>query len=711
MCKSLKVAACITVILAAASTSRALVIGDWERNMDGWVIGAGWVVGEDPNVVYDDVNGVTLGQHSLGIHMADNSYGDGWNQDILTLDILANGLLEAFKDNQRVTVDVTWKMADWPLDPIPGWNGIHMVINAGGADWSQWLITPEQADWTVREGNDVTVKAVFEYSQWFDEMRNLEGVTWLEFRLVSNCNDAAYKGPVVFYLDNMELLGAGKALAPRPDDYSADLSVDTTLTWDAGAFVAFHDVYFGRSEEAVADASKASDPSVVYARTTTPSFDPGTLEFNTRYFWRVDEINDVNPDSPWVGPVWSFTTANFIVVDDFEGYTMDSPNRVFQTWIDGWGFSGDEFLPFNAGNGTGSTVGNDPSTGQIMEVEFRHGGAQSMPMDYNNGEKSVSEAVRTWDEPQDWTANQFDLFKIYVRGFEGNSPDRLYITIEDAAGAVATLVYPDPAVLTVTSWTEWAVPLSDITGVNLASVKKMTIGIGNPGNPSGGIGRVLIDDVRIGLRPVGLVAHYALDGTIEDSSGNGFHGALGDEDLDAVYVAGPPGFNKALSFDGRVSGQRVELGTFNPSAATGQLSVALWAKWGGLTNQWQGLIGKKFSAWSRDAMMWQIEIHQTSGALRVQREGANDVQIDADGLTVGEWAHVAFTCDGATCTTYLNGTMANQGAFTFGYALDAPVQFGCSSIAGGNPFKGVLDEVRLYDVVLSEAEIQALMTP
>jgi hypothetical protein len=49
----------------------------------------------------------------------------------------------------------------------------------------------------------------------------------------------------------------------------------------------------------------------------------------------VDEVNPTEADSPWKGAVWSFATANFIVVDDFESYVDDVEGRIFQTWIDG----------------------------------------------------------------------------------------------------------------------------------------------------------------------------------------------------------------------------------------------------------------------------------------------------------------------------------------------------------------------------------------
>ena len=49
------------------------------------------------------------------------------------------------------------------------------------------------------------------------------------------------------------------------------------------------------------------------------------------------------------------------------------------------------------------------------------------------------------------------------------------------------------------AWTEWRVPLSDLTGVNLAAVKKITIGVGDKASPkAGGAGMLFLDDIGYG---------------------------------------------------------------------------------------------------------------------------------------------------------------------------------------------------------------------
>ncbi|MCU0914461.1 MAG: hypothetical protein MUC88_07870 [Planctomycetes bacterium] len=79
-----------------------------------------------------------------------------------------------------------------------------------------------------------------------------------------------------------------------------------------------------------------------------------------------------------------------------------------------------------------------------------------------------------------------------------NDLDALYVTVEDSAGKSATAVHTDPAAVSLTTWTEWKVPLSSLTGVNLARIKKMYIGVGNRAKPvpTGG-GRMYIDDIRV----------------------------------------------------------------------------------------------------------------------------------------------------------------------------------------------------------------------
>jgi len=285
-----------------------------------------------------------------------------------------------------------------------------------------------------------------------------------------------------------------------------------------------------------------------------------------------------------------------------------------------------------------------------------------------------------------------------------NGAAPLYVTVEDKAGKTKTLASANASATTASDWTEWRIPLSDLTGINLAAVKKLTVGVGDKANPkAGAAGMLYIDDIQFGkpILPVGLVAAYSFENDVKDGSGNGHDGTiLGTP----TYVDGPAGKGKGILFPG-TAGNAVNLGTFNPSEKTGMLSVSLWAKWNGLTTYWQGLIGKRDS-WADGETMWQIEANQTTGALSFSRY--NITAGTAPALKVGEWTHIAVTFDRTTARFYVNGTQTGSGAWSFGPDREASLQIGCDNSGGGNPFNGALDEVKLYDIVLTPAEVLAL---
>jgi len=79
-----------------------------------------------------------------------------------------------------------------------------------------------------------------------------------------------------------------------------------------------------------------------------------------------------------------------------------------------------------------------------------------------------------------------------------NSADRLYVGIEDSTGRSAFATHPNPAATNTSAWTEWKIPLSSLTGVNLARAKKLYLGVGDRKTPvPGGSGRIYVDDIRV----------------------------------------------------------------------------------------------------------------------------------------------------------------------------------------------------------------------
>jgi hypothetical protein len=274
-----------------------------------------------------------------------------------------------------------------------------------------------------------------------------------------------------------------RAGAPSPSNGAVDTRQTMILSWSPGDAAASHDLYFGTDEDAVKNADTSS-PEYKGARDLgSESYDPGQLVWNTTYYWRVDEVNNTNPDSPWVGNVWNFTTANFLIIDDFELYNDINPdepesNRIFNAWIDGY----DD--PTN-----GSLVGYDNAP--FAEQTIVHSGKQSMPMSYDNS-VGKSEATLTLTSNRDWTVNGVNTLTIWFRGDSGNTAETLYV----ALNGNARVDHDNPDAAQTGRWTEWTIPLQAFAdqGVSLTNVNTISLGLSSV---TGGTGMMYFDDIRL----------------------------------------------------------------------------------------------------------------------------------------------------------------------------------------------------------------------
>jgi hypothetical protein len=209
----------------------------------------------------------------------------------------------------------------------------------------------------------------------------------------------------------------GAVSGPNPADSAVDVKPSVVLGWDAGAVAASHEVYFGTDAVAVADATTASPEYKGPKALGEESYDPGKLTLNTAYYWRIDEVNGTNPDSPWEGNVWSFTTGDYFVIDDFEQYDAND-NQIWYAWHDGLGAGAPGTPDYLPGNGTGSAVG-DETTPSYTEETIVHGGNQSMPIAFDNnkqGFSKYSEVALTLTSQRDWTEEGVGNLSLWFRG-------------------------------------------------------------------------------------------------------------------------------------------------------------------------------------------------------------------------------------------------------------------------------------------------------
>jgi len=268
---------------------------------------------------------------------------------------------------------------------------------------------------------------------------------------------------------------------PQPANGAVDVHILTTLSWTPADTAASSDLYFGTDADAVKNATAASPEYIGNKAPGSENHDPGKLALDAAYHWRVDAVY---ADKTVKGLLWSFTTAAFIAVDDFESYNdIDPPdpasNRIFDKWIDGFGTTTN-----------GALVGNDlPPYAELSDV---HGGAQAMPYAFDNNNKT-SEATLTLVFPRDFTEAGMTKLVLWFKGDSGNAAERMFV----ALNGTAVVYHDDPAVTQIGTWTKWVIEQAAF-GVDLTNVDTITIGFGTKNSPAaGGTGAMLFDDIRL----------------------------------------------------------------------------------------------------------------------------------------------------------------------------------------------------------------------
>jgi len=273
-----------------------------------------------------------------------------------------------------------------------------------------------------------------------------------------------------------QLLQSVNAWSPSPFDGEQDVRADTRLCWNAGADAVRHHVYFGTDFADVNDGDTASESYKGSQSVDANTYNPGELELGRTYYWRIDEVNDT---TIWKGNVWSFTVAEYIVVDDFEDYNGIT---IHDAWADG--------------------TSQAPSNGAriSIDVEFAHTGSQSMRFVYdNNVVPFYSEAGRTFGIAQDWTRYGARVLSLWFCGDPNNHVEKMYVGAEDSSGYTALMPYDgDINDVKVAEWQEWNIGLAEFNDVNLATVEKIYVVFGDKDSSApGGTGTVYFDDIRL----------------------------------------------------------------------------------------------------------------------------------------------------------------------------------------------------------------------
>ena len=199
----------------------------------------------------------------------------------------------------------------WVLAPVSGEYTFYLASDENGELWLSTDENPANAQLIAYE-NSWTGDKAWQYGPEMSAPIPLVGgnkyyisALWKEGGGGDNCA-VGWTGPgisTITVIPGRYLMPYVRLWAQNPSPRNNTTMVPKTvaLTWTPGDNAASHKVWFG------------TDPNAMQLVATKPlgdeTCDPGPLELDTTYYWRIDEVNDTDPDSPWTGRLWRFTTS------------------------------------------------------------------------------------------------------------------------------------------------------------------------------------------------------------------------------------------------------------------------------------------------------------------------------------------------------------------------------------------------------------------
>jgi arabinan endo-1,5-alpha-L-arabinosidase len=202
----------------------------------------------------------------------------------------------------------------------------------------------------------------------------------------------------------------------------------------------------------------------------------------------------------------------------------------------------------------------------------------------------------------------------------------------------------------------------------------------------------------------GLLAHYAFDGNLQDSNGVFAPGTVIGNKIDVGggslgYEAGVKG--NAAVFNG-ASGVRLPNGLIS----TNNYTVSLWLKPAQLTafsttffgartgESWISLLPMGHDFVNGASMLWSGTAWYDAGM------GMN--------IPVGRWSHVAFSVRNGAVNVYVDGVKRFSGTNFPNVFTNASGVFSLGVNWWDTPYKGSMDDLRVYGSALSDAEVAGL---
>jgi hypothetical protein len=266
-----------------------------------------------------------------------------------------------------------------------------------------------------------------------------------------------------------------------------------------------------------------------------------------------------------------------------------------------------------------------------------------------------------------------------IDSVSGNSAQPIYVSLEDSAGAVATVAHPDAAATQITAMRNWTIPLSKFEGVDPTAAMKLYVGVGN-GEPDG-VGVLNVADIRV-IEPDRTAAIASWQAAASAASPV----FIATNVADGAYDIGSYGGEQTYEFVVRS----------NPTETEPSMCL-IGRRDSGETNA-----GLKYEQWQNTGTYGATLF----GVVDLDFGVANDPGVDTD---------IVFVSSEASGTTalYVNGVyqasvdnaISLSGTVGIGYGIQDPNLH--AGVGTFDNFDGVIYGVAIYDAALSDEEIAA----
>ncbi|MGA8744855.1 MAG: LamG-like jellyroll fold domain-containing protein [Solirubrobacterales bacterium] len=196
----------------------------------------------------------------------------------------------------------------------------------------------------------------------------------------------------------------------------------------------------------------------------------------------------------------------------------------------------------------------------------------------------------------------------------------------------------------------------------------------------------------------GPIAAYSFD----EGSGETAHDSAGSHNAtieDAEWVGGK--YGSALKFDGKES--CVTVPSNSELDLSGDFTLEAWARPQSSQESAPVIFRETPTFYSYSLFLGASTSGRAEGFVANEPFSYSEVG-SPEALPSGAWSHLALTNDGEHLRLYVNGELVDTSAARSAQTSSDPLEIGCSKNLG-EYFEGLIDEVRIYDRVLSAEEI------